>query len=241
MKRCYFLTLCFCASPQVAMAQIPSAPMLTIAPKGPVVSLNVGESVEQAPDIAILHISLITRNRETPAAVAANNAGLAKLKTALMAKGVLASDIKQGGLSAHDEFEGEGGARHRKGFMIENYIQVKLLKLDGLNDVMGAAVAAGATSTGNLQFDVANKSAIMDRLIAHATAQGRSRAMIHAQANGFSSVRLLSVTESEARMALFAPSAPRFMSREGETVPLDLTPRPVTISVSLAMAFELTN
>jgi uncharacterized protein YggE len=118
---------------------------------------------------------------------------------------------------------------------------LKLHKLALLGDAMGAAIGAGATSVGNPEFDVENKEPILEKLMAEATAKARAKAMIHARINSYSGAKLLSVTDSDGRSL----SGPKTYHIEERAPSTDLSPRhhprPVTISVSLAMAFELTN
>lgn len=213
-------------------------PFISISPKGPLVSLSADDSVEVAPDIALIPVNLTTRNRDRALAVTASDDRLAKIKSALMGKGVAATEIEQGYFTAREEFEGEGNSRRRKGFVVEHNLTIKLHKLDNLGDVMWAAIGAGATNIDNPAFEVENKAPILEKLIASATA--RAKAMIHAKLNGFSAVRLLSITDTDGVPFRLANRPARVTMEEAGTSP-DLAPRPVSISVSLAMAFELTN
>lgn len=235
MKRGYFLALALGMEvmPSGAMAQV----MVTIAAKGPVVSLLAQDKAEVPPDYAHVLIDIVARNGDRAEAINDGNALLSKLKAALIAKGVGASDIERNYFGAREEFENEGGIRRHKDFALFSGYSVKIRKLDKLGEVVGAAIAAGATRISELSFEVENRAATTDRLLASATAKARAKAMDHAKINGFSNVRLLSVREPDA----FAPPPPRYSPIDGLDIPADLSPRPVTISVSLAMAFELTN
>jgi len=251
MKRGYLIGMFLGAAVVAANADAAETipPLVTITPKGPVVSLASGDSVEQAPDIATINVSLTTRNRDRAAAVTASNAGLAKIRAALAAKGVATADIEQGYFSAREDFDGNGSARRSKGFVVDTSFQVKLRRLDALGDTIGAVVAAGASDVGNPEFDVENKAPILEKLTVGATAKARAKAMIHARLHGFSGVRLLSVMDNSNPNDGMAPinkfgfaEARAMRIAQEEVSPVaDLTPRPVTISVSLAMAFEMTN
>lgn len=242
MKRAFFFALAAWALPQSALAQSTIPPLVTIVPKGPVVSLVQNASVEQAPDIANVDIGLVTRNRDRAAAIGASNAAIARIKADLIAKGVSAADITPGYFSAREEFDMDGTIRRRKGFVVESNLALKLHKLALLGDAMGAAIGAGATSVGNPEFDVENKEPILEKLMAEATAKARAKAMIHARINSYSGAKLLSVTDSDGHSSFQARKLTTFEERAPSTdLSPDITPRPVTISVSLAMAFELTN
>lgn len=227
--------------PMGASAQVAMPPAITITPKGPVISLSVQDSIQQAPDIASILVEITVRNRDRGSTIADGNALMAKLKAALTGKGVASPDVTQAYFGAREDYENNGGVRRVKGFVLQSGLLVKLHRLDRLGEVIGAAVTSGATRVSELHFDVENKGPIAERLLASATAKGRSRAMEHARINGFANARLLSVTEAGQNAIAFAPPAPRYSPIDGLDIPVDLTPRPVTISVSLAMAFELTN
>lgn len=235
------------ALPMPALAE-PMPSLLTIAPAGPVVNLSVTNSIEVAPDIAYITFGVVSRNKDRQVALQENRAAMDKVKASLKAAGVADADIQTAYFSVSEDIDYSAEAKPKKlGFLVMNSITVKVRKLEGLGELVANASAAGANDIGAPSFDVADKTAYVEKLTSAATSDARKRGEYHAKLNGYSGVKLVSVSDevrsgpggsamAYAAYAKVEDTAAAAVDGSGPT----FDPSPVTISVSLYFAFEMT-
>lgn len=219
---------------------------MTITPQGPVVNLTVSDSTEVAPDIAYVGIGVTSRNRDKALAMQENRRVMDKVIAALKASGVADKDIKTQWFSVNEDIEyAPTGTRRKKGYIVSNSLRVTVRKLDGLSELLATASASGATDVGSPDFDVEMKTPIIEKLTLSATEKARARAQFHSRLNGYTGIKLVSVSDevvsSNQESGVFRLTMARPASDEAaaEAAP-EIRPQQVTINVSLYMTFEMT-
>ncbi|HKY80348.1 MAG TPA: SIMPL domain-containing protein, partial [Sphingobium sp.] len=95
------LTLAAAALPVAAMAQT----SVTIAEKAPIVTLNVTETVEAAPDQATVGTGVQTRAPTAAQAMRDNAAKMDKLIAALAKAGIAKADIQTSGINLNAQYD----------------------------------------------------------------------------------------------------------------------------------------
>lgn len=234
------------AQPLPALAE-PMPTLLSITPAGPVVNLAVTNSIEVAPDIAIISIGVISHNKDRQSALQENRAAMDKVKASLKAAGVADADIQTAYFAVSEDMDYSVAGKPKKlGFVVMNSLSVKVRKLDGLGELVANASAAGATDIGTPEFDVADKTPYIEKLTRSATTDAQARGEYHAKLNGYGGVKLLSVSDEVRSGPGGSPMAYAAMARVEDTYAAaedaapSFDPTPVTISVSLYFAFEMT-
>jgi uncharacterized protein YggE len=234
------------ASLALSFAQIASAQslptLLSISPTNPVVNLATTESAEFAPDIATITFGVESRNRDRLVAMKENRVAMEKLLAALKRAGIADADITSSWFSVRKDYDFSGESRRANGYIASNGYVVTIRKLDDAEELIASAATAGANNIGNPYFDVKDRSPFLESLTRAATESARKRAEFHARLNGFSGVKLVSVSDgvdNEVRYMAAAAAVDAAASLDEERTPPPFRPQPVKISVQLSFAFEM--
>lgn len=162
----------------------------------PIISVVGMGEVVVAPDMATVFITVSLTAPEPAAALAQASAVTENVIEAIAALGVADTDIRTASLTVWEEFEwGMDGSRRSIGHNATNTLLVVIRDLDIAGYVLGMATEAGATSIGNLQFDVADRNEAYNRALAIAVENAAGKARVIALATGGSLGAIVSVTE----------------------------------------------
>lgn len=148
-------------------------------------SVTGSARVDVRPDIAYISIGVQTENADPAEAVAENNRQSQAVVAALIAQGVEEKDIQTLGFNVfpQDEFDPEG-KRIGTRFVVENTVSVTVRDLDTIGELLGAAVDAGANTIRGVQFDLADKAAVIAEARKQAVADAKAQAEELAAAAG---------------------------------------------------------
>ena len=203
-----------------AQAQQPSQP------PSPSVIVTTGEGVvKRAPDRAWVTIGAENRARTPQEAQQAN-----------------ADAIRTTGFVLQPEFDFQNGKQTLRDYVARNQVQVRVDAIDKAGDVIGAAVATGATNVSNVQFDLKDRVAAEREALRLAVQDARQRADAAAAGAGVQIDRVLRVEEQ--REGVVAPRPmPMAMARAGggmadASVPLETGEIEVRAHVTLTVAIR---
>ncbi|HSL27658.1 MAG TPA: SIMPL domain-containing protein [Anaerolineales bacterium] len=162
-------------------------------------TLSVSGSGEAflAPDIAYIYVGVHTEAATAAEAVADNNTQTQELIQALIDFGIAAEDIRTTNFSIWpmDQFDPvTGRPTGEKTYAVDNTVYVTVRELDGLGDLLDAAVTAGANTVNSIQFDVADKDDALQQARAEAVEDAREQAQAIAQAAGLSLGEIQSIS-----------------------------------------------
>ena len=218
-----------------------SAAEIHIEVKNPVVELSVVEVIESAPDTATFSTGVETSAPTASAALRQNSAEVAKVIAQLKRLGIAEKDIQTSGISLNAEYDYiQATQKNRfKGYRVSNQVQVKIRDIEKLGAIMDSVVASGATNINGPFFSIDNDSDVKKSARARALASGKSQAEVYAKANGYSSVRLLSVAEGiSGRSPGPQPMMKSFdVAEQSASVPI--APGQIGTSVALALQYEM--
>ncbi|MDO7836243.1 SIMPL domain-containing protein [Sphingobium sp. HBC34] len=228
------------ALPVAALAQT----SVTIAETAPVVTLNVTESVEAAPDVATIGTGVQTRALTAQAAMQDNAAKTDKLIAALAKAGIARKDIQTSGitLSAQYDYSNQDGKPEGPrfiGYEASNQLTVKLRDIKKVGASLDAMVAAGATSISGPTFSIDDPSPLIVQARGTALRSAKAQADYYAQAAGFRTARLVSISESSSGGQPPMPmlQSARFKADAAPTTPVE--PGQVSASVTLTVQYAL--
>jgi uncharacterized protein YggE len=175
-----------------AAGQTPSSPL----PRDESLVVTTGEGLLQAvPDRAFVSISAESR-AENPREAQRRNAELMKpVQDKLRATDIPADAIRTTMYDLRFEFDWANGKRVPRGYVARNTIEIRVDNLEKLSDVLDTSIAAGATSVGDVRFDVKDRLKLEREALRLAVADAKGRADAAAAGAGSSVGRIVRIEE----------------------------------------------
>lgn len=239
-------TFALCAT---ALAAIPVATMaqtsVNIAEPGPVVTLNVTESVEAAPDVVNVGTGVETRAPTAKQAMTDNAGKMASLIAALTKAGIAKKDIQTSGIRLNAQYDysprnpdGSQAAPKFIGYEASNQLSVTLRDVTKVGDLLDRMVAADATTISGPNFSIDDPAPLLVQARGAAIKSAKAQADFYAQAAGYRSARLLSISESNSGGNPPMPMmSARFKADAVASTPVE--PGQVSASVTLTVQYAL--
>lgn len=223
------------ASPALAQA----APMMVPA-TGPVVSLSVTETVDSAPDMATVGTGVQTRALTAREAMRLNAQAMDKLIAAILKSGVARKDVQTSGINLSPQYDYSNQAAGKGprfiGYVASNQLTVKLRKIDTVGDVIDTMVTAGATNINGPSFGIADDAPLVKQAREKAIRSAGERAQFYAAQTGYSSARLISISESGD---FVRPPMPMMQAMRAEAANTKVEPGQLTTSLTLSFQYVL--
>src|SRR4051794_7379325 len=133
----------------IAVAAAAPAALAQDAPQGLTVIGN--GTVTAAPDVAQLNVGVQTVGQTAQQALSDNSVAMQKVTDALKAQGIAEADIQTTGISVYPQMgptDTQNGPQQITGYVASNSVNVRLTDPNRAGDVLDAAIAAGANTTG---------------------------------------------------------------------------------------------
>ena len=229
------------ASAATLPASALTAAEIEIEASGPVVELNVFESVEVAPDVATIGAGVTTEAPTATEALRRNSAEMAKVIARIKALGVADKDIQTTGinLNAMYDYNQESGRQVFRGYQASNRVSVMLRKIEDTGMVLDALVAAGANDLNGPSFALENDTAAKDAARKRAFERAQAQAKAYADMLGYDGAKVLAIAENiEARGPVIELTASRLSVAKADAQP-PVQPGMVSTGVSLTIKYEL--
>ena len=224
-----------------ALPMSAQAAEVQIASSGPVVELNVQEIVHSAPDVAQIGAGVITRAATAQQAVQENAQAMERLVERIRALGIERRDIQTSNFNLNPDYRHnpQTGEQSFNGYTVHNQVNVKLRDLDRAGEVLDALVAAGANNIHGPNFMLEDDAEAKAEARTAGFASGKAMAENYARMAGYSSVRLLEVSES---FQSYGPPQPVAMMARGESADAStpIEPGEVGTQVTLTVKYEMT-
>lgn len=229
------------ASALVLPAAAFAAPQVDITATGPVIELNIFESVDVVPDIATIGAGVTTDAPTATAALRQNSVEMQKVIARIKALGVAEADIQTTGinLNARYDYDQQSQRQVFRGYQASNRVSVKLRKIEEAGRVLDALVEAGATDLSGPSFGIDDdepaKAEARKRAVVRADAQARA----YAAMLGYGGVKVLAISES------MAGSGPIFEGAKLRTVdvqaamPPPVQPGLVQAGIGVTVTYEM--
>jgi uncharacterized protein YggE len=153
-------------------------------------------SVTAANDTALLSLGVSTRRSTASQALAATSARTRRVLAALAAQGIAAADIQTQAASVRRSVQRATKHRKRKVvFIASNSISVTVRSVSKTGAVISAAVKAGATHVGEIEFFPSNERDLYRQGLVLAYDDAREKAQLLADRAGVKLGRPLSIFE----------------------------------------------
>jgi uncharacterized protein YggE len=241
MKSAFALmALAASALPVAAVAQT----SVTLAETAPVVTLNVTETVEAAPDMATVGTGVQTRAMTAAQAMGDNATQMTSLINALTKAGIARKDIQTSGINLSPQYDYNGrnpdGSQSPPkftGYEASNQLTVKLRDIKSVGPMLDKMVAAGATNLSGPTFTISDPTPMIAQARLAALKTAKQQADIYTQATGYRSARLLSIAENSSSGRPPMPMMAMRMKAEMADTPVE--PGQVSSAVTLTVQYAL--
>jgi uncharacterized protein len=182
------LTLLALAAPSAAQTrdEIPRVPVV----------ITSGEGVVQAvPDRAFVNITAESRASNPREAQRRNTELMKPVLDKLRAAGIPAEAIRTTTYDLQQEWDYVNNRRVSRGYVARNTVEVRVDAIDRLGEILDLAVSTGATSVGDVRFDLKERAKLEREALRDAVADARARAEAAAAGAGQSIARVIKIEE----------------------------------------------
>lgn len=223
-----------------ALLATPAAAAVDIQTSGPVVALSVNESVQLDPDIANLSAGVTTTAQTAVEAMQANAQAMRAVVERIGQLGIAREDIQTSGVNLNAQYDYDQQSRSQvfRGYRVSNRVTVKLRDIQRTGQVLDALVAAGATDLGGIGWAVDDPAPAVEQARQAAFAAARERAQTYAAMAGYSTFRLLEISEN-VTPSQPVPIARQLASADAVAESTPVRPGQVSAGVTVNFSFEL--
>jgi uncharacterized protein len=191
-RQCIPLILWLLAAVPAAAGQQSAA---ALPPDHPTVT-TVGEgSLRRAPDRAWLSVTAESRSKSPREAQKLNATVMTVVLQKLKEAGLPPDAIQTRAYELHPEYDYENGRQSLRGYLARNTIEIRADDLTRVGELLDIAVSAGATSVGNVRFDLKDRAAVEREAIRLAVDDARRRAEAAAAGAGMKVDRIHRIEE----------------------------------------------
>mgnify|MGYP001545035764 CR=1 FL=1 len=219
----------------VTQAQQPGQPGLKIDSTNRTLSITATDSISVEPEVAVLHIGFETAPMDAKSAYAAgartSNAVIAALKQA----GVAESDIRSQSQYLAPDYT--NSKQHR--YKLAQQWTVKCGPARAA-EILDTAVDAGATSSGQIDWEVKDEKALTEQALEKAAERAKVDAAALAKGMGVQLGRLLYVSNQVSGGVIPRPMVRAFaMKAADNTAPLAVEPQKVSREATVYAVFAI--
>lgn len=194
-----------------------------------------------APDVAYIYIGVHTEKPTAAEAVEENNAQTQALIEAIREFGIDAQDIRTTNFSIWpiDQFDPDTGRpTGEKTYAVDNTVYVTVRELDSLGDFLDTAVQAGANTVNSVQFDVADKDAVLQEARVDAMKDAGAQAEELAAAAGLTLGEVQSINFVDNQFPIFDGKG-RGGGAAAEAAAVPIQPGQLTFTVTVNVTYSL--
>jgi len=185
------LFLVVLASPTLAAAQIPDT-----LEGSTVLRLSATATQTTPPDYAILRVAVTTQDKLAAEAGRSNARLVNAVVTALRDSGILLDSLSTGGYAVQRATDREG---RPTGYIARAQLAVRIEALERIGEAIDAALRAGATDVGPVDFAATSLDAARDSAYATAVRDVYRRAHVVTSSIGGTVLGAVDITASEQR------------------------------------------
>ena len=221
-------------------ANLAQAANVEIVAQNPVIELSVSEQVDSAPDTATFSTGVETKAKTASQALRENSVQARTVINRLKSLGIAEKDIQTTGINLRADYDYDQESRENRfvGYVVSNQVSATVTDISRLGEILDAIVSSGATNLNGPSFSISDDSKLKDMARERALANGKARAMSYARSEGYTGVRVLSISEGMSHRSE-APMM-RMESAAASSAPPPVAPGQVGTVVSLNITYEMT-
>jgi hypothetical protein len=188
-------------------------------PTSPAITASGDGVVRRAPDRAFVDISVESRAKTPRDAQAQNAEAMSNVQQKLRAADLPKDAVRTIGYGVQPEFDFVGGRRVLRDYVARNAIEVRLDDLNRVGEIVDLATASGATSVGDVRFDLKDRQAAGREALSKAVADARAKAEVMAASAGRPILMIWRIVEEGTPMPGPRPMA-MALGREAPQTPI---------------------
>jgi uncharacterized protein YggE len=198
------------------------------------VTVSGQASVKAAPDTAMIRIGVTSQGKTAREASDLNSRQMTAVMNAVKSGGVDAHDIQTSRLSLQPLYDSKGGTTRLLGFRVTNQLTVTIHDITRLPALLDHAIGAGANEMSGIEFEVSDRSKLLDQARDDAIADAHRKAALYATAAGAKLGHVVAITEEGA------PSPPRpFATLRAAAGAVPVAPGEQTLRAVVTVSYEL--
>ena len=197
--------------------------------------LTGNEEVQSVTDMAVVWLGVQTEADTAKAAMDENNTKMQALVDSLKASGIKTEDIQTKRVSLYPQYQQDGTSNNRTltGYTANNTVQVRTTDLTTLGTLLDEAVAAGANTIDNIQFEISDSEQLMEQAREAAVLNAKAKAEQLADLTGATLGDVYSIQETSYSPG---PVARDFAAAESSA---PIAPGTQTISIQVQITWTL--
>lgn len=219
-----------------------AAPQVNLTPSGPVVELSVYETVDLAPDIAIIGAGVTTTAPTATAALRQNSAEMQKVVDRIKTLGIAAKDIQTTGINLNAQYDYDQRSQRQvfRGYQASNRVSVTLRKVEEAGKVLDELVAAGATDLSGPTFGIDDDTAATAEARTRALARANAQAKAYAAMLGYQGARVIAISEAMSGNGPMPYAVAKTARPVAVQAAPPVEPGMVSTGISVTVTYELT-
>lgn len=223
------------AASGVAAAQQPGQPDLKIDSANRTLSVSATDEVSVEPEVAVLHIGFETAPADAKSVYSEGSRRSNAVTTALKNAGVAESDIRSQSQYLAPDYTNP--KQHK--YKLTQQWTVRCVP-ERAAEILDIAVDAGATSSGQIDWEVKDENALQEKALDKAAARARETATALAKGMGVELGKLVYVSNQESgggpRPMMMARA---FEMKADNAAPLAVEPQKVTSQATVYAVFAI--
>ncbi len=212
----------------------------------PRILVSAQGSVDLAPDMAVLSLTVLREGDSARSALDANSSAMKEVLVAMKAEGIDARDLQTSGFSIQPRYtrppaksSGEREPPRIIGYTVRNSLTVRVRDISTVGSVLDKSVTLGVNEGGNISFTNADPSAAIERARIKAVEQAVAKANTLAAAAGVNIGKLLEISEQSFNpRPMSMATAGMSMAGSAKSVPLATGENTYKVMVNASFAID---
>lgn len=153
-------------------------------------------TIEAVPNVAYVDVGVTTENISSKAAQQKNKQKMNNVMDAINKYKINKKDIKTVSYYINPNYSYTDEVTRITGYTVVNTIQVTIRDLDNVGDILDATSSAGANTTGDIQYDIEDKTDLYNQALGDAVKKARVKADAIANASGLKVTAVKNIDET---------------------------------------------
>lgn len=202
-------------------------------------------SVDIAPDMAVLSLTVTREAKTARAALDANSSAMADVIKAMRARGIAERDLQTANFSIQPKYsqvprtsKGERPAPVIVGYTVRNSLSVRVRDITRLGEVIDESVTLGVNQGGSILFTNDDASQALTAARIAAVKDARQKARTLAEAAGVKAGKVLQISEQSYNPQPMPMMRAAAMADGASAVPIATGENTYSVTVQLIVAIE---
>ncbi len=209
--------------------------------EGCIITVNAKSELNLSPDIAYINIGYVCSGSDTEKITNDNNTVMARIISALKAKGIADDDIKTSSFNIYPVYNYENGQTKVKEYSVSHILKVTINDISKIGNVLDAAIGEGANQSFSISYNIKDYDTQYNNAMMAAVDQGNIKADAIAKSLGVSTYKLNKITENTNSSSYIYPTAEYKSDTSSSSIgSTQIQTGTITITAQLTMEYIIT-